>query len=76
MVVTAADYERDIGAKDRTIANLQRELSAARQLLAEAVDDIDDWASYASDYFREKHDLAGALARYRAALAEKGEERG
>lgn len=40
-----------------------------RGLLAEAVSDIEDWAGYASEYFQEKHDLKGTLAKYHVALA-------
>lgn len=56
-------------AKDSMMSRA-KELEAM-VLLAEAIEDIDSWASYASDYFRDKHDLAGTLARYRAALGEK-----
>jgi hypothetical protein len=31
---------------------------------AEAIDDIASWACYASDYFQQKHDLAGCLKRH------------
>ena len=45
-----------------------------RELLAEATDDIEAWGSYAGDYFKMKHDLAGTLAKYRAALASPPEQ--
>jgi len=45
-----------------------KELEAA---LREAIDAIEGWAGYASDYFRDKHDLAGDLSRARAALGDK-----
>lgn len=38
------------------------------EALREARDAIEDWAGYASDYFREKHDLAGDLAKVDALL--------
>lgn len=37
--------------------------------LVEARDSIESWAGYASEYFREKHDLAGELARLDAVIA-------
>jgi hypothetical protein len=37
----------------------------------EAISDIADWSAYASDYFQEKHDLAGCLARHRALLGDE-----
>lgn len=36
--------------------------------LRDAIEDIESWAGYASDYFRDKHDLAGCLAKHRATL--------
>jgi hypothetical protein len=36
---------------------------------SEAVDDIEDWAIYAGEYFQWKHDLVGRIERHRAALA-------
>jgi hypothetical protein len=45
-------------------------LQQARDALTEAIDDLQDWAAYASDYFREKHDFAGALREHKAVLAE------
>jgi uncharacterized small protein (DUF1192 family) len=58
------------------ISSLRREKERADKLaeaLREARDAIEDWAGYASDYFREKHDLAGDLAKIDAALEqEKG----
>ncbi|MGL4651467.1 MAG: hypothetical protein ACRC1H_18825 [Caldilineaceae bacterium] len=41
-----------------------------RAALREAADSIESWGAYASDYFRQKHDLAGDVARARAALGE------
>lgn len=38
--------------------------------LREAIGDIEDWASYADDYFKDKHDLAGDLAKHRRALGD------
>jgi hypothetical protein len=44
------------------------ELARLRAALGEAIEDIESWASYASPYFQEKWDLAGDLAKHRAAL--------
>lgn len=44
-------------------------LRQASRALDEAADSIADWASYASDYFREKHDYEGDLKRTRDAAA-------
>ena len=47
------------------------EIEKLRVALRLAVDAIEHWASYASPYFQEKHDLAGDLQELRAALGEK-----
>lgn len=43
---------------------------ALLEALKEAVEDIEAWAGYASDYFRNKHDLQGTLEKHRAAIAQ------
>lgn len=44
--------------------------------LKEAAEDIEDWGSYAPDFFQEKHNLAGDIAKYRAIIAEaEGKDR-
>jgi Lar family restriction alleviation protein len=35
---------------------------------AEAIQDIEDWAAYAGEYFQDRHDLVGCLADHKAAL--------
>ena len=59
-VVPAPDF-------DRVAADLRR----AREALADAIECVESWAAYVSPYFQEKHDLAGDLARLRAALSGK-----
>ena len=51
------------------VAELEAEVERLRTLLDSAADDIQDWGSYASEYFRIKHDLAGCVEKYRAAGA-------
>lgn len=36
--------------------------------LRDAILCVESWAGYASDYFREKHDLKGDIARLRAMI--------
>lgn len=52
---------------------LAAENARLREALREARDAIEDWAGYASDYFREKHDLAGDLAKVDALLRDQEE---
>jgi hypothetical protein len=52
---------------------LKAERDRLREALLEAREDVAHWGGYASDYFREKHDLAGDLARIDAALASERE---
>jgi DNA repair ATPase RecN len=39
---------------------------------AEAIEDIESWGAYASQYFQEKHDLEGCLRQHRTLLAASG----
>jgi len=50
---------------------LRAENDKLRAALRLAVDAVEHWASYASPYFQEKHDLAEDLQKLRAALGEK-----
>jgi hypothetical protein len=50
---------------------IQAENEKLRAALRLAIDAVEHWASYASPYFQEKHDLAGDLQELRAALGEK-----
>ena len=56
------------------MAELLAENERLRATLAEAINGIESWASYASDYFKEKHDLAGELADLRHELVEAGQQ--
>ena len=47
------------------------EIEKLRAALRLAIDAVEHWASYASLYAHEKHDLAGDLQKLRAALGEK-----
>ena len=44
-------------------------LRACVEALEEARDDLIAWGAYASDYFKDKHDFDGDVARLDAALA-------
>ena len=48
--------------------SLQSKVAGLESLLREAVQDISDWGSYASEYFQDKHDLAGTIKKYESAL--------
>jgi len=50
---------------------LKAENTKLRAALLLAIDTVEYWASYASLYAHEKHDLAGDLQKLRAALGEK-----
>jgi len=36
----------------------------------EAIEDIEGWGCYAAEYFQDKHDLAGCVAKHKALLEE------
>lgn len=44
----------------------KREASKAQALLMEAAEDVASWGAYASEYFQQKHDLAGCIEKYRS----------
>lgn len=44
------------------------------EALREARDMVEDWAGYASEYFQNKHDLAGDLAKLDTALRDHDQE--
>ena len=62
-----ADEYRSASLDD--VLRLRAEVERLRTLLDSAADDIQDWGSYASEYFRIKHDLAGCVEKYLAAGA-------
>jgi len=71
----AAEWEAHAGEAERLWRGERaaREAAEARvkelvEALREAIDAIEGWAGYASDYFRDKHDLASDLSRASAAL--------
>jgi hypothetical protein len=47
---------------------LERQRDELRTALERAREDMESWAAYADEYFREKHDLAGDLAAIDKAL--------
>ena len=57
--------------EDTTVWEAADEIEKLRAALRLAIDAVEHWASYASPYFQEKHDLAGDLQEMRAALGEK-----
>lgn len=61
-------------ACERVNAELKAEIEGLRKSLLDAAEEIDAWGSYASDYFQEKHDLAGCVAKFYAAAMGKGEQ--
>ena len=57
------------------IAAHKARIKELERLLDEAAGEIEDWGQYASQYFQDKHDLAGTVAMYRgAAQQEVGDE--
>ena len=63
----ASGLSASLGDTMEAVAEIEK-LRAALRL---AIDAVEHWASYASPYFQEKHDLAGDLQEMRAALGEK-----
>ena len=61
-----AQAERE-AEKPARVAELTAEVERLHNLLGDAADEIQNWGSYASEYFQEKHDLAGCVAEFKAA---------
>lgn len=54
----------------------QQDIDNLRAVTTEAIDEIESWGAYASEYFRDKHDLTGTVADLRvraAAIRAQGE---
>ena len=66
LIVKSATDLRSVVAEEAAA-----EIEKLRAALRLAIDAVEQWASYASPYFQEKHDLAGDLQELRAALGEK-----
>lgn len=62
------ESERQLRAAWDRVALAETQVEQLRAALAEAREDVASWGAYASDYFQEKWDLAGDLARIDAAL--------
>lgn len=54
------------------IAEFERECERLRGKLLEAAGCIGEWGAYASEYFQEKHNLAGDIAEFQAAAMQEG----
>lgn len=57
-----------ISKAPQIIDQLLRQNEILRTLLEEAIQDITDWGCYVSEYFQQKHDLAGNIERLEQAL--------
>ena len=49
--------------RDKEIAALRKALDDAADALDQALEDVEHWGAYAGEYFQDKHDLDGGLAR-------------
>jgi len=57
---------------EKEFAELEARCAELKAALNDAIESIEDWAGYASEYFRQKHGLAEEVARLKA-LTEGGE---
>ncbi len=71
-ILDVIEQDYDSGSYEQQLASMCRrfdaEVARLRAGYREAIDDIKDWACYADDYFRTKHNLAGCIAGHEAAL--------
>ena len=47
---------------------LKAEIQQLRAALSDAIECVQSWGDYASEYFQDKHDLQGDIARLELAL--------
>jgi hypothetical protein len=65
-----ARYWRNLARiRNDEMLRLTDENSLLRAALKEAIEEVEFWGAYAGDYFKDKHNLDGALAKLRAVLA-------
>ena len=53
-------------------ADLTKEVNQLRYELEFAIECVESWGAYASDYFKDKYDFEGDLKRLRQALTNNG----
>ena len=73
--VQAGSIEAVQAANQRLAAErdkLRTQNQALVEALEDATDEIESWGAYASEYFQEKHDLAGNVAKFRAIAQAEG----
>lgn len=56
---------------ETALAEARAEIARLRNELNEAADSIESWGAYASDYFKDKHDLDADIKRFRDAVRGK-----
>lgn len=66
-----AAAEDGVRAAQTDYYEARRRVAKLEVALSEAITLIQDWGAYADDYFQEKHDLAGDVARLRAVLTQE-----
>ncbi|KAF4559217.1 MULTISPECIES: ead/Ea22-like family protein [Pseudomonas] len=67
----ASKAQKKARKAQREIDRLKAENEAMRSALLEASEEVATWGAYASEYFQEKHDLAGCVAKIHAAAMAK-----
>jgi lipopolysaccharide biosynthesis protein len=82
-VILASDYDalqaklreamEDSHAWEDTANWHKKNEDELRKALEDAIECVESWSGYASEYFQDKHDLKGDLSRLRAALATLGD---
>jgi hypothetical protein len=70
-----ADAQSRIAELEAQLTERTEQVERMREALKEAADDIASWASYADDYFYQKHDAAGCIAKYRAIAAQQEQKK-
>lgn len=53
----------ELDATTTRLAEVEKALNEAADALDAAMEDVEHWGAYAGEYFQDKHDLDGDLAR-------------
>jgi uncharacterized Zn finger protein (UPF0148 family) len=73
---TAVRQEKAASYYIDRINELEAENATLRAGYAEAIEDIEGWGAYASEYFQTKHDLTGCIEAHKAIMNPKEPEHG
>jgi len=70
-IVERLEEHLRFNGKDQLSRDAKSAIERLQEKYEEAIDDIEEWGAYASEYFQEKWKLKECIEQHRAALKEK-----